>query len=176
MYSSFLLRRVKKVNLLKPGASLTLHYGSMPLVFSQTLQQQGIHKEATLLQFDGSNFGSSDVWRVEELLFVFVGKVFFEYISQNQMHVRNKYPADTYCKSFRGLKFEAPKYWRSLHRALKPTEPDCQAVLQYVYTPTCVLSAWRFLRGMQVLDVLDALDAFGLFCILQNKGSSNKEV
>ena len=102
-----------------------------------------------------------------------LARFLFEYISQNQMHVRNKYPADTYCKSFHGLKFEAPKYWRSLHRALKSTEPDCQAVLQYVYTPTCVLSAWRFLRGMQVLDVLDA---FGSFCILQNKGSSNKEV
>lgn len=74
MYPSFLLRRVKKGDLLKPGASLTLHYGSMPIVFSQTLQQQGIHREATL----------TSTWQVkhrdrslESYFLFFVGKGFF---------------------------------------------------------------------------------------------------
>ena len=165
MYPSFLLRRVKKGDLLKPGASLTLHYGSMPIVFSQTLQQQGIHREATL----------TSTWQVKHrdrslasyfLFFCWQG--FFEI---HNTYLKIKRVSEINILQTRGLKFEAPKSWRSLHREAHRTgKPGSLAVCLYTHlrAERMALPSWNAGVRMVFRYVWEVL------CVLQNKGSSNK--
>ena len=163
MYPSFLLRRVKKGDLLKPGASLTLHYGSMPIVFSQTLQQQGIHREATL----------TSTWQVkhrdrslESYFLFFVGKGLFL-----NTYLKIKRVSEINILQTRGLNFEAPKSWRSLHREAHQNRKARQSCSMSIHLLACWAHGASFVECRCQNGVRYVWE---VLCVLQNKGSSNK--
>ena len=137
----------------------------MPIVFSQTLQQQGIHREATL----------TSTWQVkhrdrslESYFLFFVGKGLFL-----NTYLKIKRVSEINILQTRGLNFEAPKSWRSLHREAHQNRKARQSCSMSIHLLACWAHGASFVECRCQNGVRYVWE---VLCVLQNKGLPTKEV